>query len=191
MPKLNKPSVRFAFIKKKRFPFQTVRLCLTYKGKRLYLTDESNRWYGVDPSQFNSDGTLSLKADNTNATDYRALSEKLSLDAEAAIMIANEAEKKDVWKTLTSKDFDNLFTYGFGVPSVEGNKKSVLMTLFFQYALEELPLSDRLTAEEKERVRKIYYDAERGEVNGHYDVYPDPCEVLRVMFGSDFFKEGE
>lgn len=54
-----------------------------------------------------------------------------------------------------------------------------------------LTLASRLTAEEKERVRKIYYDAERGEVNGHYDVYPDPCEVMRVIFGADFFKEGE
>lgn len=59
-----------------------------------------------------------------------------------------------------------------------------------EYALL-LPLAQRLTAEEKERVRKIYYDAERGEVNGHYDVYPDPCEVLRVIFGADFFKEEE
>lgn len=63
------------------------------------------------------------------------------------------------------------------------------MTQFFHYALEELPISERLTSEEKERVRKIYYDAERGEVNGHYDVYPDPCEVMRVIFGKDFFKE--
>lgn len=55
----------------------------------------------------------------------------------------------------------------------------------------QLPLCDRMTAEEKERVRKIYYDAERGVVNGHYDVYPDPCEVMRVIFGKDFFKEGE
>ena len=55
----------------------------------------------------------------------------------------------------------------------------------------QLPLCDRLTAEEKERVRKIYYDAERGEVNDHYDVYPDPCEVMRVIFGKDFFKEEE
>ena len=38
----------------------------------------------------------------------------------------------------------------------------------------QLPLCDRLTEAEKERMRKIYYDAERGEVNGHYDVYPDP-----------------
>lgn len=55
----------------------------------------------------------------------------------------------------------------------------------------QLPLCDRLTAEDKERVRKIYYDAERGEVNGHYDVYPDPCEFMRVIFGKDFFKERE
>ena len=55
----------------------------------------------------------------------------------------------------------------------------------------QLPLCDRLTAEEKERMRKIYYDAERGEVNGHYDVYPDPCGVMRVIFGADFFKEEE
>lgn len=54
-----------------------------------------------------------------------------------------------------------------------------------------LLLPQRLTAEEKERVRKIYYDAERGVVNGHYDVYPDPCEVMCVIFGKDFFKEEE
>ena len=72
--------------------------------------------------------------------------------------------------------------------------KSVLRWLF------DKPLIDRMTAEEKERVRKIYYDAERGEVNSHYDVYPGPCEImrvifgkdfLRVIFGKDFFKEGE
>jgi hypothetical protein len=194
MPKLNKPSVRFAFIKKRRFPFQTVRLCLTYKGKRLYLTDESNRWYGVDPSQFNSDGTLSLKADNTNVTDYRALSEKLSLDAEAAIMIANEAEKKGVWNTLTSKDFDNLFTYGFGVPSVEGNKKSVLMTQFFRYALEEAPLSERLTAEEKEQIRFAHKAAKTFAERTNpmsAEVFKGQYLLLESIFGADFFKEGE
>lgn len=55
----------------------------------------------------------------------------------------------------------------------------------------QLPLCDRLTAEEKERMRNIYYDAERGEVNGHYDVYPAPCEVMRVIYSKDFFKEEE
>lgn len=71
------------------------------------------------------------------------------------------------------------------LPIYADDAKSVLSWLFAK------PLSQRLTAEEKERVRKIYYDAERGEVNGHYDVYPDPCEVMRAIFGSDFFKEGE
>lgn len=71
------------------------------------------------------------------------------------------------------------------LPIYIDDAKSVLEWLFNK------PLAQRLTAEEKERVRKIYYDAERGEVNSHYDVYPDPCEVLRVIFGADFFKEGE
>lgn len=119
MPKLNKPSVRFAFIKKKRFPFQTVRLCLTYKGKRLYQTDEGNDWYGVDLSQFNSDGTLLLKKDNPDADGYRMLSSDLRFNARVAIMIAEEAEKKGVWDKLTSKEFSNLFEYGRGILGAE------------------------------------------------------------------------
>ncbi len=90
-----------------------------------------------------------------------------------------------------AKRFADMKTTKQAGSSVERDKKALLMTQFFHYALEELPLSDRLTAEEKERVRKIYYDAERGEVNGHYDVYPDPCEVMRVIFGKDFFKDEE
>lgn len=119
MPKLNKPSVRFAFIKKKRFPFQTVRLCLTYKGKRLYQTDESNNWYGVDLSQFNSDGTLILKEDNPDADGYQMLSSELRYGARVAIMIAEEAEKKGVWEKLTSKEFSNLFAYGCEILGAE------------------------------------------------------------------------
>ncbi len=197
MPKLNKPSVRFAFIKKKQFPYQTVRLCLTYKGKRLYQTDEGNNWYGIDLSQFNSDGTLTLKTDNTNANDYRALSKKLSLDAETAIMIANEAEKNGVWNTLTSKDFGKLFTYGYGTLSDERNKKSVFMTQFFRFALEELPLISRLTAEEKERVKRIHmeskwlYAKHKDRVFKFAEVYKGKYELLESIFGSDFFKEGE
>lgn len=124
-------------------------------------------------------------------------------------MIANEAEKKDVWKTLTSKDFDNLFTYGFGVPSVEGNKKSVLMTLFFRYALEELPLSERLTAEEKERVRKMYaeelgmarlfYSKAKASndisCRQHYfglrEPYISRMKLLERIFGKEMFNEKE
>lgn len=112
MPRKPKPSVRFAFIKKKRFPFQTVRLCLTYKGKRLYHTDESCDWYNIDPSQFNTDGTLNLKEDNPDPKGYQWLSRGLTFNAEVAIMIAEDAEKKGVWGVLTSKDFDNLLTYG-------------------------------------------------------------------------------
>lgn len=61
MPKLSKPSVRYAFIRKVRFPYQTVRLCLTYKKKRLYYTCDfpfGSKWSGMDLSQFNTDGTL-------------------------------------------------------------------------------------------------------------------------------------
>lgn len=89
-----------------------------------------------------------------------------------------------------AKRFADMKTTKRAGSSVERDNKALLMTQFFHFALEELPLSERLTAEEKERVRKIYYDAERGEVNGHYDIYPDPCEVMRVIFGKDFFKEG-
>lgn len=55
----------------------------------------------------------------------------------------------------------------------------------------ELPLAQRLTAEEKERVRKTYVAARDG--------YWDECNnlniavesVLEDIFGADFFKEGE
>lgn len=111
MPKLNKPSVRFAFIKKRRFPFQTVRLCLTYKGKRLYQTDEGNNWYGIDLSQFNSDGTLTLNDDNPEKEAYMNESKRLLYMAESATKIAEEAEKRGVWELLTSKDFADLLNY--------------------------------------------------------------------------------
>ena len=116
MPKLKNPSVKFAFIKKKRFPFQTVRLCLTYKGKRLYQTDESNRWYGIDLSQFNSDGTLrpnftvpDKEPDPEAARKcYIQESEGLVNTARIAIIVADEAIKRNVWEAMTSKDFSKL-----------------------------------------------------------------------------------
>lgn len=57
------------------------------------------------------------------------------------------------------------------------------------------PLASRLTAEEKDRVRKEYWRAysesfsptsclDRQYARGRY-------QVLREIFGSDFFKEGE
>ena len=57
-------------------------------------------------------------------------------------------------------------------------------------ALMQLPLASRLTAEEKERVRKEYSNT--------YPLDPD-CGVANILiqgvleriFGADFFKEGE
>jgi hypothetical protein len=75
--------------------------------------------------------------------------------------------------------------------------------------LMSLPLTDRLTAEEKERVRKIY----EGELEfaSFYQRKANPCinqqcrmdyeasrdiaksraDMLESIFGKDFFKEGE
>lgn len=57
-------------------------------------------------------------------------------------------------------------------------------------ALMQLPLCDRLTAEDKERVRKMYADTCPNE--------PDQSvasirvmQTLERIFGKDFFKEGE
>lgn len=61
----------------------------------------------------------------------------------------------------------------------------------------QLPLSLRLTAEEKERVRKMYkrmvVDVENSD---SYDCIPasdmdNVMETLESIFGSDFFKEEE
>lgn len=74
------------------------------------------------------------------------------------------------------------------------------MTLFFRYALEELPLSERLTAEEKERVRAMYSEAQSWlDEKTSFD---NPNEQLKIcavaiqdrlerIFGADFFKEEE
>lgn len=55
--------------------------------------------------------------------------------------------------------------------------ESVLSWLF------DKPLGDRLTAAEKERVRKMYWQAAMDWV-GVYD-------VLEEIFGNEFFREGE
>lgn len=92
---------------------------------------------------------------------------------------------------------------------VERDKKALLMTQFFHYALEELPLSDRLTAEEKERVRKMYKGElefaqfYQGKANSCFnqqckmdyetsrDIAKSRANMLKSIFGADFFKEGE
>lgn len=55
-----------------------------------------------------------------------------------------------------AKRFADMKTTKQAGSSVERDKKALLMTQFFRYALEELPLSERLTPEEKERVSKMY-----------------------------------
>lgn len=56
--------------------------------------------------------------------------------------------------------------------------------------LRSLPLSDRLTAEEKERVRKEYADTYPNDIDcGVENMLIQG--VLERIFGADFFKEGE
>lgn len=111
-----KPSVRFNRIGLKRFPFQTVRLCLTYKGKRLYHTERENYWYGFDLTLLNSDGTFKSIPDphpqdceKAKKEDYLLASEDLQKTAKEAIEIAEEAERRGVWNKMTSEDLANLF----------------------------------------------------------------------------------
>lgn len=61
-----------------------------------------------------------------------------------------------------------------------------------------LPLASRLTAEEKERVRKIYAECELIEMDDSPNLPADriteadaKMQLLESIFGSDFFKEGE
>ncbi len=70
--------------------------------------------------------------------------------------------------------------------SDERNKKAMLMRQFFRYALEELPLSDRLTAAEKESIKQTY----KHHLNAIGDCYAH-CMVraeLERIFGKDFFQ---
>lgn len=69
-----------------------------------------------------------------------------------------------------------------------------------QYAIERIfamSLSERMTAQEKERVRKMYKRMVRDVENSDsYDCIPasdmdNVMETLESIFGSDFFKEEE
>lgn len=92
--------------------------------------------------------------------------------------------------------------------SDERNKKAMLMRQFFRYALEELPLCDRLTEEEKERVRQLYIDAndklkiclnamnynQISELDNEYKkgINMGLILALKYIFGKEMFeKEGE
>lgn len=55
-----------------------------------------------------------------------------------------------------------------------------------------LPLASRMTAEEKERVRKEYWQAARDWIDvGDARGCCKTCIALESIFGTDFFKEGE
>lgn len=95
-----------------------------------------------------------------------------------------------------AKRFADMKTTKQAGSSVERDKKALLMTQFFHYALEELPLSSRLTAEEKERVREEYSDnkclIESASLSYvQREVFQKINETLESIFGADFFKEGE
>ena len=72
------------------------------------------------------------------------------------------------------------------LPIYIDDAKSVLSWLFAK------PLASRLTAEEKERVRKEYWRAARDWIGiGDARGYCRTCIALESIFGADFFKEGE
>lgn len=55
-----------------------------------------------------------------------------------------------------------------------------------------LPLASRLTAEEREKIRKEYWQAAKDWIDvGDARGYCRTCVALESIFGSDFFKEGE
>lgn len=110
MGRIPKPNVRFAFVKKKKFPCQTVRTCLSYKGKRLFSTDDGGLWHGIDLTHFNSDGTLRNESDipANDLVFYQYLSARLLWIADGAVSVAKEALKRGFWDAMTSSDFDKL-----------------------------------------------------------------------------------
>lgn len=114
-PKLN---ATFAFIPLKRFPFQSVRLCISYAGKRVYKTDSQFHWYDVDLNVFNADGTLKPNAEeilkesrpNHSVEDYTQESENLQHMRANAIGLANDIISRGAWHTMTSKKFSEVET---------------------------------------------------------------------------------
>lgn len=60
-----------------------------------------------------------------------------------------------------------------------------------------LSLAQRLTAEEKERIKRIYkelkslYTENKDSIFRFAEVYKGQYELLESIFGKDFFKEGE
>lgn len=71
------------------------------------------------------------------------------------------------------------------LPIYIDDAKSVLRWLF------DKPLCDRLTAEEKERVRTKYNAAKIGATEFDSPECADLMDILEDIFGANFFKEGE
>lgn len=77
----------------------------------------------------------------------------------------------------------------------EKNDAYVTCMAFGNHLMEQ-PLSVRLTAEEKERVRRIHmeykclYAKHKDSVFRWAEVYKEKYEFLESIFGADFFKEG-
>ncbi len=90
-----------------------------------------------------------------------------------------------------AKRFADMKTTKQAGSSVERDNKALLMTQFFHFALEELPLSERLTAEDGERVRTRYNAAKIGATEFDSPECADLMDILEDIFGADFFKEGE
>ena len=71
------------------------------------------------------------------------------------------------------------------LPIYIDDAKSVLEWLFNK------PLAQRLTAEEKERMRTKYNGAKIGATEFDSPECADLMDILEDIFGADFFKEGE
>ncbi len=95
-----------------------------------------------------------------------------------------------------AKQFAEMKTTKQAGSFVERDKKALLMTQFFQYALEELPLSSRLTEEEKEKIQEQYDEVRIFTEN------IDPCGetseyylgqkvILERIFGKELFERKE
>lgn len=149
-------NVRYAYAKKKKYPCQTARLCLSYRGKRLFYTDDSGLFHGMDLTHFNSDGTLCNESDipANNLVEYQYLSQHLQWIADGAVSVAEKALKMGFWEAMTSSDFDKLLNMWFQC----GDKPSPTTI----YDSNGVPLyvtrSDKKEIKSKEQEEHIKFD---------------------------------
>lgn len=94
------------------------------------------------------------------------------------------------YQELHNGDMRHLITDGAHTFEVDGNTVEMVSGLF------DKPLAQRLTAEEKERVREEYSDnkclIESASLSYvQREVFQKINDTLESIFGADFFKEGE